>query len=208
MLKLMWNLDTEKQSLGRKSLKHKYLPKSKQLNSWPIFIQLLCIHNSQSLNVHFFSQIILQSTTLYRIIALIYFSIKGIQCTSPALDITRTGNNFQNYQVAPFHPKPQEILPIQTSKNKGPAALQIYFTPLRVHISHSHTSVSPIWFGCSLCIFFSYSLLFHSVTLRLLKKAKVCSWHDLGKREETTFFTLLIFQHCWSLDPDWCSQKQ
>lgn len=184
MLRLIWNLDTEELSrnLGRKCLKYNYLPKSKQLNSWPIFIQVLCISHFPIFKNPLFFQIILQSTTFYRIIALLYSSLKGIQCTPPALDIIRTGNNPQNYHAAPFPPKAQEILPIQNSKYQRPAALQIYFPPLRVHISHSHSLFLP-----SFLLFFVLSfttLCFFTLNFKLLKNAQVCPWHYMGKRKK------------------------
>lgn len=127
MLRLTWNLDTEELSrnLGRKRPKESYPPKSKQSNSWPIFIQLLSISHFPVFKNLLFSQTIFQSTMFYRIIALLYSSLKGIQCTSPALGITRIDNNPKITTLSLFHPKSQEIIPIQNSKYQGPAALQI-----------------------------------------------------------------------------------
>lgn len=154
MLRLMWNLDTEKQSLGRKTLKHNYLPKSKLLNSWPIFIQLLCISHSPIFQHPFFFPIILQSTTLYRIMALLYLSIKGIQCTLSALDTTRTGNNSQNYQAAPFPPQAPGNPPYPKFQEPEICRTANLFYTLEGSHQSLPQLISPIWFCSSLYFLF------------------------------------------------------
>lgn len=205
MLRLIGNLDTKELSRnsGRKCLKDNYLPKSKQFNSWPFSsFNSFAFHISQSLKIHFSPHIILQSThftgLLHFTSALKEFNARHLLWISPGLVI-----NPKITKLPLFHPKPQEILPIQNSKYQGPGAVQVYFTPLRVHISHSHSFFLSSFF-VDLYICFSHSLLLHSV-FKLLKNTPsvLLAWH--GEEGRNNLLTLPLFQHCWSADPDWYS---
>lgn len=111
---------------------------------------------------------------------------------SSTLDITRTGNNPQNTKLLLFHPKPQEIYP--KLQEPVPAALQMYFTPLRVHISHSYNSHLVLLF-----------FVFYFPTLWILSHWKMpecapgMTW---GRGKKQSSLPCLNFQHCWSADPD------
>lgn len=94
ILRLTWKLDTQelRRNLGRK----------KNHNSWLIFIQFLWAlqHLPFFKHQHFVSRSSFFKTSLFNLphfTGLCHFfitsSLKGINCTSPAPDITKTGNN-------------------------------------------------------------------------------------------------------------------
>lgn len=200
----IWTLRSWAEIQKENALKTNIYQNKNSLTAGLFSFNSFAFHISQSLKIHFFSQIILQSTHFtgllhFFIPALKEFNAPHLLWTSPGLVITPKLPSY------PFStPSPRKSSLIQNSKYQGPAALQIYFISLRVHISHSHSLFLACFFAV-LYICFSYSLPFHSVSFKLLKNAQVCSRHDMGKREQTIFFTLPIFQHCWSAHPHFYS---
>lgn len=112
------------------------------------------LHLSQSLNIHFLFQIILQSTKLYRIMALLYSNLRAIQCTSAALGITRTGNNPPKLTSCPFSiPSPRKSSLSKVPRTRGLQHCKFNlhpwgFTPVTPTAHFSHL------FRCSLHFLF------------------------------------------------------